>query len=166
MRTSLWKFVLILFLGTFAISAASGVVTGLIIKSGIDKTEAKIKNGQVASCQRGNIQARKDNSSQYADWIIDLLFVTAVEHPMTHQTAQQRKSSAAFSPALVAAVEAKAWVPPIKDCTATVKRHGSNYLLAQPISFNKALPPNSALARKPPPKTALALVLQTARSFK
>lgn len=148
------------------ISIGGSVITGLIIKSGIDAQQhrlnvagEKLFNGQVAGCVRSDIQAVKDNRSQFADWTVDQLFVASIEHPPMRQTRAQRRLAKQYLAPLKAAVAAKAWVQPIKNCTATVQRHGANFVLPQPVAFNathvkglpKGQPPAEALTEPPPP---------------
>lgn len=142
-----------------AISIGGSVVSGLIIKAGIDAQQHRLDiagkrlfNGQVAACVRADIQAAKDNKSQYADWKFDRTFVALVRaNPQPRQTAKQKAQTRQFLQPLVGSIAAKAWVPLIQNCTVTVKRHGSNFVLPQPVPFNRHLPPRSALTLPPPP---------------
>lgn len=154
-----YRSLILLIMVWVAISVGGSAVTGLIIKAGIDRTQhrldvaaRKLFNGQVAACVRADIQAAKDNRSQAADWKFDRIFVALVKaNPPAHRTARQRAQSRRFITPLEAVIAAKAWVPLIDDCTRTVQRHGANFVLPQPVSFNRRQPPKSALTLPPPP---------------
>lgn len=107
MRLRLWHLIALVFVGTALISAASGVITGLWIKDGIDKSNhvqaRRLFKAQISGCYRQNIRTVAANKNAAATFEGDraqiaenLLFAGAVATPRPGATAKERQLTLAF----------------------------------------------------------------------
>lgn len=176
MKTSLWKFVLLLFLGTLAISAASGLITGLIIKGGIDSSNkaqaARLFKAQISGCYRQNIRTVAANKNAAATFEGDraqiaenLLFAGAVSTPRSGATAKERKLTLAFHNRLeneIAKFENElttlTWAPVVSQCSV------SPTTVELPVAF-LVLRAHRKPKENPPPPADLELSKATAGPY-
>lgn len=127
------------------ISVGGSVVTGLIIKSGIDSASAQQQHrlfvAQVSGCERQNVRQVATNKNAFAIWRFNLLFAQALVHPMRDQSAQQRKLTATFRVRLLDIVATLAWTPLNRDCA------NAPTAVQLPVAFSSHLPGKRDLTR-------------------
>ena len=111
------------------------VLGGIVIRNDL----AGLKNQQLHTCERDNVQRAEDNASHYADYHVDSFVVQRFTVPTKTETPTQKRITAEFASTLHQAVAAKSWVP-LTDCSAAVVVSGAAYKAPQPISFARGSP--------------------------
>lgn len=121
MRLRLWQLIVLVFVGTALISAASGAITGLLIKDGIDTSnhtqQMRLFKAQVSGCYRQNIRTASTNKNAAASFAFDSLFAGAVATPNSHATAKQQKLTAQAHARLEDELTTLTWTPVVLHCS-------------------------------------------------
>lgn len=113
---------------------------GALVRSDL----TSLRDQQLHSCERDNVQRAQDNDSHLQDYNVFSFVVDRFSAPTRTETAAQRKVTAQFDGTLHAAVSEKSWVP-LTDCAVAVSAEGSNYVPPQPVPFGRGPAPSSAL---------------------
>lgn len=118
----------------FLLLLAAAIIAVGKLQLDTQHTENQQQNALVAGCDRLNTLQIKENVSHLADWRVFRAVATlrVLDQDFTLELSLQE------------AISAKTWTPPL-DCSATVRKHGSGYVLPEPIPFDVRIPPRSAL---------------------
>jgi len=78
-----------------------------------------VQGQQVLLCHRLNKHRAADNINSYSSWKVNVLFASALAHPVRTtlpQTPEQKKLTARFLKLLEGDVNAQSWTPLTRDC--------------------------------------------------
>lgn len=131
-----------------ACALGGAVATGLIIKDGIDASNAqqrqKLFDVQVAGCHRQNARQRSANKNAFDTYKLDTLFVQAIAHPQPNQpkpTKKEQRITDQFRGRLQDTVDSLVWTPVVPSCDTNPTR------VELPVSFSIREPSKADLPK-------------------
>lgn len=127
------------------IASLSGLITGLIVKGGIDagarRGQQRIYHAEVNACGRQNQRQQALNTNAYATWREDTLFAQDLApQPAQRRTPAEQRAITEFRARLLSVTSSLTWTPLNYDCATDPTA------VELPVSFSQALPPKSALS--------------------